>query len=362
MKIMDRYILKEFIQSLIYCLVAFIFLYIITDLFNYIDEMIRNRLATKIIFIYYGTFIPTIFVQIAPMAALLATVYTLSNFRKHNEITAMRISGVSLWRIIRPLLFAATLLSLLTFVINDRVVPELMPLSSQIRENNIREIDKKGHNTVIKNIALFGRENRIIYARSFDIKKKELKDIIIHQNDENQNLVMKLSAEKGYWEEGRWIFENGTTYRLDQTGYIIGTPSSFRKKIMDIKEEPKDFARKSRQPEFMNYRQLKVYIDRFSIKNSTTTRKLLVDLYYKTSLPFISLIVVLFASPFALMTQRGGLLIGIGMSILIGLIFYSMQAISLAMGKAGVLPPLLSAWLANILFLVAGLYSIRRYR
>lgn len=361
MKIMDRYILNEFAKALVYCLTAFIFLYIIVDLFNYIDEMIRNRAAINTILLYYATFVPTIFVQIAPMAALLATMYTLSNLKKNNELTAIRISGVSLMRILRPLLFAGALLSLSVFIINDRIVPELMPISSQIREERIREIGKE-NKSVINNIAIFAKDNRIIYARSFDIKKNQLDDIIIHQNDENQNLVMKLSAQKGYWEDGKWVFENGTTYRLDETGYIIGIPTSFRKKIMEIKERPKDFAQRGLNPEFMNYRQLKTYIKRFSIQGSTTTRKLLVDLYYKTSLPIVSLVIIFIASPFALMAQRGGLLIGIGISILLGLLFYGIWAICLALGKGGILPPFLSAWLVNILFLIAGLYFMKKCR
>ncbi len=362
MKIMERYILREFIKALLYCLTAFIFLYIIADLFNYIDEMLRNHLPIRTILIYYATFVPTIFVQVSPIAVLLATIYTLSILKKSNELTAMRASGVSLWKIITPILFAGGLLSLIVYVVNDRVVPELMPISSEIREKKIREIGKRKEKIVINNIAVFGADNRIIYARTFDTETNELKDVIIHQNDENQNLVMKLSAERAYWEGSRWIFENGTTYRLDKTGYIIGAPSSFRKKKVSIKEKPKDFMRKKWQPEFLNYRELKFYIDKFSKKASTTTRKLLVDLYYKTSFPFTNLVIIFIAAPLAFMVQRGGLLIGIGTSILIGLIFYGVLAVSIALGKGGILPPLLSVWLANILFSIAGFCLMKRCR
>ena len=359
---MDRYILREFFHALIYCIVAFISLYIIADLFNYIDEMIRNHLTVRTVFIYYATFIPTIFVQIAPMAALLATIYTLSNFKKYNEITAMRVSGVSLWRITKPILFASALLSIAVFVVNEKVVPEFMPISAKIREVKIREIGKKDKKTVIKNVAIFADGNRIIYARQFDIDKNELEDIIVHQNDEHQNLIMKLSAEKGHWVGERWIFENGTSYKLDRSGYITGPPSRFRKKIMEIEERPKDFIRKNKRIEFMSYKQLKSYIDKFSAETSATKTKLLVDLYYKTSLPFICLVIIFIATPFAFMVQRGGVLIGIGMSILIGFIFYSVHAVSLAMGKAGILPPLFSAWFSNVFFFVAGLYFMKKCR
>jgi lipopolysaccharide export system permease protein len=362
MQIMDRYIGREFIMALFYCLAAFIFLYIIVDLFNYIDEMMRNNLPVSTIVIYYATFVPNIFVQVAPIAALLATIYTLSNLKRYNELTALRVSGVSLWKVIKPLIFMTALLSITVFVVNDRVVPKFTPISSEIRDEKIEVIGSKKKDPVINDIAVFGEHNRIIYAQSFDTEKNELEDIIIHQNDRNQNLALKLSAERGYWEDGKWVFENGTMYRLNPAGYMIGTPMTFRRKIMDLSEKPKHLARKGRLPEFMTFKQLRTYIDRFSSRSSTTTRKLLVDLHYKLSFPLVSLIVILVASPVAFMMQRGGLLIGIATSIIIGVSFFVVQGASLAMGKAGVLPPLLSAWLANILFLAAGIYLMKRCR
>jgi LPS export ABC transporter permease LptG len=323
--------------------------------------MMKNNIPVQTVFLYYGTFIPTIFVQIAPMAALLAAVYTLSNLKRYNELTAMRVSGVSLWKILRPLIFMTALLSIFVFIVNDRVVPELMPISSEIRDEKIRDENDKPE-TIINDIAVFGAGHRIIYARSFDTKKKELSDIIIHKNDRDQNLVMKISAQRGYWKNGKWVFENGTMYKLNKAGYIVGTPTAFRRRVMEIREKPSYFARKGRLPEFMTFKQLRDYINKFAVKSSSTTTKLRVDLYYKTSLPFVSLAVLLVASPFAFMLQRGGLLIGVGISILVGLIFFGVQAICLAMGKAGVLPPFLSAWVTNILFAGIGFYFMGRCR
>lgn len=359
MRIIDRYIFGEFLKALIYCIVAFTLLYIIGDFFTYIDEMLRNRVGVKTMLVYYATFVPLIFVQISPITVILATIYTLSAFKRSNEITAMRVSGVSLWRIIMPILFTGALMSIAVFVINDRLVPKFTPISAEIREDEIKEIGEE-ENPVVENIAIFSTDNRIIYARTFDTQKNELGDIIIHQNDADQNLIMRLSAEKGYWENGKWVFSNGTSYKLDRAGYIVGTPVSFRKMLMNIKEKPKDFTRKRWQPEFMNFRQLRTYIDNFAAKDSSTIKKFLVDLYYKTSFPAMCLIVIFVAAPCAFMAQRGGLLIGLGISILLGFVFYGILAIIIALGKAGFIPPFLSAWLTNIIFLIAGIYLMSK--
>jgi len=104
----------------------------------------------------------------------------------------------------------------------------------------------------------------------------------------------------------------------------------------------------------MSYRELKRYINNFKGAGSRLVRSLLVDLYYKVSFSLISLIIILIGAPFAIITTRGGVLIGIGMSIGIGLLYYAVIAISLAFGKAGILPPIVSAWLGNIIFAVIG--------
>ena len=362
MKIMERYIFREFVKSLFYCITAFISLYIIADFFTYIDEMMKYHVPVKTIAIYYMAFAPTIFVQVAPMAALLATIYTLSRLKRHNEITAMRVSGISLWKILMPLIFTVSLLGFSIFAVDDRLVPELMPLAERIKKEKIKGEGRKKRKALIENIAIFGENNRINEIKSFDTEDKSLNDIIIHENDQEHNLIMKLSAQKGYYQDDRWTFENGTSYRLDKTGYIIGTPTPFRKKIMELEETPKDFIQRGKHPKFMNFRQLKLYISRFAAKGSSTTKKLLVDLYYKTSLPFISLALIFVAAPFAFRLQRGGLMIGLGTSILVGLAFYSVQAISLAMGKGGLLPPLVSAWLPIIGFFAAGLHLMKKCR
>jgi len=248
-------------------------------------------------------------------------------------------------------------------LVNEKVVPKLASTSYRIKKYQIKEAGKKAKDSsIIKDIAIFGQDNRIIYAGSFDTETDTLQDIIIHQNDENNNLIMKLSAESGQWRNGKWVFSNGTAYRLNNAGYMIGSPSPFRRRVMSLAETPKDLAARGKRPEFMNYGELKAYIDRFSKKGSSTTRQLTVDLHYKMSLPFAALVVIFIAAPFAFMVQRGGLLIGIGVSILIGLVFYSLSAVFLAMGKGGLLPPVVSAHLGNVLFLTAGIILIKRCR
>ena len=361
MKIIERYICKEFTKSFLYCLAVFIFLYIMADLFNYIDEMIHNRVAVKTVFIYYATFVPKIFVDITPIAVLLSTVYILSVLNRHNEITVLRASGISLWKIIRPLLVVGFVLSLFVFIVNDKIVPPSLIISSKIRKEEIRETKKKKTKSkILKDIAIYGTKNRLIYVRYFDTQKNILKEIIILEHDKNQTLISKSSAQEAHWKKNKWIFHNFSTYRLNSKGDIIGNPIFFEKKAFDLDESPEDFKRLQWRTEFMNYKELRDYITRFSGTGLRAVGKLLVDLYYKISFAFISLVVIVLATPLALISNRGGILIGIGISILVVLSYYAISAISIALGKSGAIPPLVSAWMAHVIFLGLGIYLMRK--
>lgn len=192
------------------------------------------------------------------------------------------------------------------------------------------------------------------------MEKKTLGDIIIHQHDEDENLVSKTTASSGVWTSDGWKFSKVIMYRIDNSGKILGDPLFFNERIIPLKEKPADFANKEWHSDFMSYRELKRYISNFKGAGTKLIRGLLVDLHYKISFAFISLIIILIGSPFALITTRGGVLVGIGMSIAIGLLYYAVIAMSLAFGKAGFLPPIVAAWLGNVSFGALGIYLINK--
>ena len=130
--------------------------------------------------------------------------------------------------------------------------------------------------------------------------------------------------------------------------------------IIDIEEKPKDFLRRESSAEFMTYHKLKEYIQRLSGSGAKIVQKLLVDLHYKISFPFVSLIIMFLGIPFALSAQGPGKIASIGLSILIAFFYYVVEALSLALGKRGALPPILAAWFANLLFSTVAIMLLRR--
>jgi len=366
MRILDKYSIKNFIPPAVYCLASFLIMYILIDLFSHLDEILRNKVGVELLLKYYYMLLPIIFVQVMPVVILLAVVYVFSDMNKHNEITAMKSSGISVGKIIWPFLLVGIFVSLIVMLTNELIVPNAFINTAKIKQNNIEKV-KGAHekNAVLNDVALYGEGNRLIYIKEFNVSKRKLDEIIIFEHDSSNNPVTKIAAESGRWENikgtgPRWAFYNCIIYRLKRDGELIGKPIIFQRKIMDIKETPKDLYQGQFQAELMNFSQLYEYVKKFYKVDKRIARKLAVDLYYKTSFPFINFIVVLLGVGFGLTSRRGGAMWGIGISMALGLLYYAALAISLALGKGGLFHPLLAAWNANIIFLVVGIALIKK--
>lgn len=361
MKILDRYMAKGFLAPFAWCMILFIVMAIIIDVFSFIDDIIKFKIPITSLAAFYFYYTPTLFLWITPMAALLSTVYLLSNLNKNSELTAMKSSGVSLWRILAPILLLGFLISTIVFMVNDKINPVCSKTANYIRREELES--HKARNSkqkVLKNIAVYGIGNRIIFARNYDTEKKALTDIIIHEHDTVENLTSKITAQSGIWTEEGWKFYKVIVYKIDNSGRILAEPKFFEEKILSLKERPSDLANMEWRADYMSYNELKKYISNFPNAGAGIMRGFLVDLHYKISFPFITLIIILIGAPYAIVNTRGGVLLGIGMSIAIGLLYYASIAIFLAFGRAGWLPPIVAAWLGNVVFAVWGIHLIRK--
>lgn len=361
MKILDRYLIKKFIFPFLYFLALFIFLYIIIDLFEHLDQILKSKTPFLILLKFYLLNIPVIFVQIAPLTALIATLYTLGKLNRYGEIVAMRSSGVSVTRIISPFLFLALFISAVVFAANEKIVPGALLVSQQLRQLHIENSSPIKQPKIINNVALFGAQNRIFYVNKFDIDKKVMEDLTVLQFDEKNILLLKMTAKKAQWENDKWMVSDGVVFGFDREGNIIGEPIAFDKRHLKIDEGPRDFMRYEARTEFMSYRQLSNYIKKITGAGEATINKLLVDLHYKRAFAFITLVAVLIGLPFGLIKYSHGFLMGLGIAFIISICYYALLAVTLALGKAGILPPLLSAWCTNILFSISAIILLKTY-
>lgn len=363
MVIVERYIFKGFIWTFLFCVFILWILFIIGDIFGFLDEILRERIPVSNLAVFYWYLTPFILTQIAPVSTLIACVYLLGNLNKHNEITALRASGISVWGILKPMLIAAFIISLFVFIIGDKMLPAAMRISNRIRYEKL-DVGKRGKTGTlkVKNVAIYGYGNKIIFARVFNIQKNMLEDVIIHRHDRENGLILKTSARAMCWtEENIWRGKDVVICKMNNKGEFVGEPVVYKETPMSVTETPIDFINNQWKPEYMSFAQLKRYIKIFATDSKGAYRRFLVDLNYKLAFPFTCMVTILISAPFVLSTKRGGALLGMAKGIVIALLYIPVMAIGLALGKGGALPPLIGAWFSNILFGGLGIYLINKY-
>lgn len=364
MRILDRYILKSIIYIFFSCIFVFLFLYIVIDLLSNLDEVVRHQATLMLLVRYYLSYLPVMFTQVAPFACLLSTVYTFARLNHNNEIIALRSSGLGIFEITRNALIFGFLISLAVFWVNDRFVPpalaENQKIKIQIEEGAIKNLPKKID--TITNLSMYGLRNRLFFISKFSPLAKTMEGITILEQDENQNLTKKIIAVKGVYRDKLWRFFQCITYNFDHNGQVIDEPVYFEEEIMSIPETPEDLAALRQKPELMNIRQMQDYIWRLSKSGATTIiRNLKVDLYQRFTMPFTSIIIILLGIPFSLMMRKRATgLSAIGVSIVVGFLYYVLDAVCLALGKSGLFMPSLSAALSHIIILSGSLYLIEK--
>lgn len=362
MRILDKYITRQFIMPFLTCLFIFYFLFIIGDILGHLDDFSEKQVSFTVLFQYYAAWIPIIFVRTCPIAIVLSTLFTLGILNKNNEITGMKASGISLFRIIFPFLFSSLILSFIVLIVNDYYVPKAEFTTTKTKEE---KIEKKGvlSQKIIENVSLHGENNKIYIAQKYDVSKKILYMLTITQHDDLKRVRAEMRADKACWEDKtkQWRFYNLVTVHKDEKGRITKRPVLQKEVLLSIPEKPEDFLRHQDESTFMSYLALKKHISRLRSAGSSTHQEQ-IDLYRKIAFPFANLIIVLVAIPFALNAPRSGALIGVVLGIGFCLLYYILEAVILAVGKEGFMPPLLAAWLANIGFGTAGGYLIYRLR
>ncbi|MBI3323238.1 MAG: LptF/LptG family permease [Candidatus Omnitrophica bacterium] len=359
MKLLDQYTLRAYLAPLAWCLIIFMGLYLMLDLLGHLDEILRYRVPARLLLTYYATMVPLIFVQVAPFACLMATLYTLSHFNRHLEIMAMRASGLSPWAISRPVIWMAVFMSACVFVVNETVAPRAAQVTSEIKEGRLeRPADPARPHKVLKmieHLAAYGQGHTLLYAKTFDPVEKRLEGVVILQHGENLRLIRKITADSALWTGSAWRFLDGTILHFSAEGRAVGRPVPFTAKIIEAGDRPEVLEKAEAQAEFMNMQDLHRYIARMRGTGGATVQKLSVDFYAKPAAALACLVLTLIGIPFAIQPVRGGTVLGLSMGLGIGLGFFGANAFSVALGKGGWLPPLIAAWAAPISFAWFGL-------
>lgn len=361
MRILDRYILKSILNVFFGCLAVFFLLYVIIDVFSHLEEILKQRVNLGILLYYYFSFLPIIFVRVVPVACLLSALYTFGILNRYNEVIAMRAAGLSVLQITKTVIILGLLVSIFVFWLNDRITPHALMNTEKIK-TQLQMQDTKSKEKIpsqINNVYVLGLKNRLFSIDRFYPQTKTIEGIIILEQDQNHNVIKKTSADRGEYKNGLWVFYNSLTTNYGDNQQAE-EPIYREEEIMAIPETPEELLSQRQSPDFMDLRELDDYIRKLTKSGAiSVAQSFKVDYYARFFSPFTNLIIVLLGIPFALkMKKRATGLASVGLSIIVAFLYFVFTAISIALGKSGVLTPILAASLSHLIMFVFALVLI----
>lgn len=356
MKIIGRYIFKEFMRIFIAAVVGILSVYLCVDFLQKADDFIRLKADISKVAKYFLYSLPAIATPSIPIAALVATLLSLGNLSRHNEIIAMRAGGYSLGRIIAPVLTAGILASALGFINNEMIMPTYAAKALYIRKV---EVEKKERVIVFRRQKLWlrGPDNSIANIELVSPDKIEMFGVNIYKLNPDFTVRGHIIAGRLVWEDGAWRLKDSRKFVPSGKGISWRRADGEKYNVVD---SPDSLNMVVRSSEEMTFAELMDYIARLK-KSGYNIARYEVELYGKMAFPLSSLMMVMIATPLSLQRVRsGGTGRGIAISVLIAFAYWALMSIGSALGRSAALPPLPAAWLANIVFAAASGYILIR--
>ncbi|MFA6469358.1 MAG: LptF/LptG family permease [Bacteroidota bacterium] len=358
MKIADKYILKQFILTTIFGLITFMAIFVIIDLMENLDDFLDNNVDNAVIVQYYFAFLPEIIKLMTPVAILLASLFTTGKLASNNELTALKAGGMSIYRYMLPLITVAFIVSIASVYFNGWIVPYANQQKFSIER---KYLHKNLESTARTNIYLQDGKKRIVFIAYFDGTTGTGTRTSIQEFTDSSliTIAQRWDGVQFTWDSTsqQWSMLSGRHRIVQQYGESLTTFDSYT--FNDLTFSPKDLVKKVERPEEMNYTELGDFITR-QLSSGNDTARWLVDYHNKVAFPFASVIVVLFGIPFSFGKRKGGIALQVGISAAVVFIYMVFMKISNVFGYNGDLNPLLTAWLANIIFFTAGMVNILR--
>jgi len=357
-KILDRYIFKELLEPFLFGLGSFTAILASSMImFELVRAVVLKGMPLTTALLIFVYRLPAIVVYIFPMATLLAALLAFSRLSHDSEIIAFRASGLSLFRLMVPVLVLGLLVSLVNLTFSEIVVPESTRAAKALLLMTSTKLEPKLQKNIFLPELENGRLKRIFYAET--MKGKVMSGVIVQEFTAGR-LSQIINAKEGLWagDKNQWLFRDGTIYLLAESGeykHLI----KFQEQYVTIKYTPADFATDDRNPEEMNIAGLRNFIT-LKEKMGADVVDLQIQLNMKMAIPFASLVFALLGAPLGLSPRRASGSIGLGISIIVIFFYYITTFITMAIGEMRVITPGLAAWLPNFITGGVGWYILKK--
>jgi LPS export ABC transporter permease LptF/LPS export ABC transporter permease LptG len=355
--ILDDLVLRDFVLNLSLVLAAMLALSLVFTLFELLGDILRNQVSPWIVGGYLLNVTPYFLYNGAQYGVLLAVLITLGLMQRSNEVTALKATGISIYRIIVPVLVAAVLVAVALFLSDQFYLPH----ANKRQDALLNTIKGKPPQTYLNPSRkwIFGQHSTIYYYQFFDSDKNQFGDLSVFQfNPATFQLVNRIYAGRATWEDNlhRWVCTQGWQYSFRNAA--IQDFHTFDVSTFNTVSEPPTYFRKEvKQSLEMNYEQLSRYIHDLQQSGFEVVR-LRVQLQKKLAFPVITFVMALLAIPFSLSAGKRGAIAGVATAIGIAAVYSVVSGLFEAMGNISQLPPVLAAWSPDVIFALVGGYLI----
>jgi len=355
MKRLHFYMIKRFILTFFFALLAMSILFVIVDLFEHLENFLDRNVSILKILEYYLFFLPDILKLIVPIATLLSVLFSVGMFSSNNEITAMKSGGMSLYSIMLPFIIVSLALSVLQLYFSSEVVPKSNKIKNTLGE---KYFGRSARTVYLSNLYVRDNPTKVVNFREYDANKNMgyFLQIQIFSGINSPRLIESISANNFFWDS------TSENWKLTKIKRRIFTQNRIIENYLDTMNYKFSFNQKeltelAKPLDEMTFREQSNFL-KFQQKGGKDTKKELTNFYGNIAFPFANFIVILFGVPFASIKQKGGIAIQISAALIISFLYIVFAKLGQIIGYSLNMPPLLSAWLANSLFFLGGIFVL----
>ncbi len=365
--ILNRYIAKEFFKAFFFTILIFTLVIQIGHLFDRLEVFMRNQVSWMIIIPYLFAMAPFWLIQALPLCTLIAGVFTIGNMSQAGELFCLNSSGISSRQILKPLLFVGIFLTVVTFFLGDTLMPRATYYARSLYRTYVDKVGLQKNDWY--DIIVLAKNHKRISAKHLDLENNRIHIVTVEEYGDHLNLRQALTAQTAEWSpEKGWIFYEGVVRLFSRDGNEIVEEESFVTAQIDLPEKPSDLVPLQAMPEELSLSELKAYIAK--IQNlGIPTLKERVQYHLKIAFPFTHILVLGIGLPIAFKTTpvgggRGkkafGRMKSLAIALLIAFAYYTFVTMGQALGESRKMPPWAGIWLANSIFLIAGIHLTRK--
>ena len=351
--ILFNYTIKEILKYFAVIIAMVIAIYLAVDFFEKIDDFMEADLPFSLALSFFFYKIPFIVAQIMPVGFLLAVLVAFGLMSKHNELIALKSSGVSTYYLLQPVLLLAVLFSLLLFLLSEAIVPISMDKANRIWLQEVRRgpaVASKEKNIWIK------ADHMIAHIKYYNPARRTVFGITVNYFDNGFRLIRKIDAKEGTYRQENWQLQTVVEQNFTQESESIVTLHDHR--LVKFNFLPKDLKRVVKKSEEMNFKELYTYIKKVESEGYDATAYR-IDFYAKFAFPLVCIIMGMIGSGISIAGRiREGLPIGVAYGIGIAFLYWIFYSFCLSLGYGEMLPPWVAVWAANFVFFCAGIFLL----